>query len=145
MTRRLIFRHVLAWLVVSGIAAFPAVADETPVVTISKVDCDRLVKHQPAPDVAYQPGVDVNGNAVAPADLNGGIQIAVPETIRIPIEVDLFDRFGIPANPDQYEADAKVGEVIYQNGRAYFNGQPLQDEAAADLAELCQKVMRENQ
>lgn len=145
MTRRLIIRHVFASLIVSGMAVFPAAADDTPVVTISKIDCGRLVKHQPAPDVAYQPGVDVNGNPVAPADLDGGIQIAVPETIFIPITVDLFDRFGIPANPNLYEAEAYVGEVTYRNGRAHFNGQPLQDEAAAELAELCQKVMRESE
>ena len=136
MTRRPI---LLAWLI---IAASPAAAHDTPEVTISKADCDRLVVHQPAPDVAYQPGVDVNGRPVAPADLNGGIQIAVPETLRIPIEIDLFNRFGIPASPDLYEADAQVGEVIYRNGRAYFNGQPLQDDTAAEFAALCQKVMR---
>ncbi len=139
MTRRPI---LLAWLI---IAASPAVAHNPPVVTISRADCDRLVVHQPSPDVAYQPGVDVNGRPVAPADLNGGIQIAVPETIRIPIEVDLFNRFGIPADPNQYEAEAQVGEVIYRDGRAYFNGQPLQDDTAAELAALCQKVMRGNQ
>jgi len=146
MIRRPIFCHVLAWFIV-GVP--PAVAHDAPsaapIVTISKADCDRLAVHQPAPDVAYQAGVDVNGRPVAPADLNGGIRIAVPETIRIPIEVDLFDRFGIPANPNLYEADAQVGEVIYRNGRAYFNGQPLQDETAAELAALCQKVMREKQ
>ncbi len=134
--------NVLAWLV---IAASPAVALDAPIVTISKTDCDRLVAHRPAPDVAYQPGVDVNGRSVAPADLNGGIQIAVPETIRIPIEVDLFDRFGIPANSNQYEADAQVGEVVYRNGQAYFNDQPLQDETTAELAALCQKAMRDGQ
>ncbi len=142
MIRRPILCHVLAWL---AIAASPAVALDNPVVTISKTDCDRLVAHRPAPDVAYQPGVDVNGRSVAPADLNGGIQIAVPETIRIPIEVDLFNRFGIPANSNQYEADAQVGEVVYRNGRAYFNDQPLQDETAAELAALCQKAMRDGQ
>jgi len=144
MTRRSIHRHVLAWLLIFGAAAVPAAADEPLVVTISKADCDRLVKHEPAPDVAYRPGVDVNGRPVAPADLDGGVQIAVPETIYIPIEVDLFDRFGIPANPDLFAADAQVGEVAYRDGRAYFNGQPLQDEASAELADRCQKIMRDN-
>jgi len=136
---------VLASFMLSGMAASPVAAHDNPVVTISRADCDRLVAHQPAPDVAYQPGVDVNGRPVAPADLDGGIQIAVPETIRIPVEVDLFDRFGIPVNPDLFAADAQVGEVTYQDGRAYFNGQPLQDEAAAELSARCQKVMRDGQ
>ncbi len=141
----MILRHILACLLLIGAATSPAVAHDAPVVTISRADCDRLVEHKPAPDVAYQPGVDVNGRPVAPADLDGGIQITLPETIRIPIEVDLFDRFGIPANRDLFEADAEVGVVTYTDGRAYFNGQPLQDEAAAELSALCQKVMRESQ
>jgi hypothetical protein len=126
-----------------AILVLAAAADDQAVVTITKADCDRLVEHRPAPDVAYQPGVDVNGTPVAPADLNGGIQIAVPETIRIPITVDLFNRFGIPANPNSFEAEAEVGVVTYRDGRAYFNGQPLQDDAAAELSALCQKAARE--
>ena len=41
------------------------------------------MRHEPAPDVAYQPGVDVHGRAVAPADLNGGSQIELPDVIYI--------------------------------------------------------------
>ena len=121
----------------------PGAAQEGVVVEISKADCDRLVAHHPAADVAYQPGVDVNGGPVAPADVDDGTRVAVPETIRILITVDLFDRFGIPANPDSFEAEAQVGEVVYRDGRAYFNGQPLQDDAAAELSALCQTVVRE--
>lgn len=134
---------VLAGLL--GVVPMAVAAQDRVVVTISRADCDRLVEHHPAPDVAYQPGADVNGSPVAPADLDGGIQVAVPETIYIPIEVDLFDRFGIPANPALFEADAQVGEVTYRDGRATFNGQPLQDEAAAELSARCQMVIREGQ
>ncbi|HEX9791510.1 MAG TPA: hypothetical protein VGA60_12680 [Kiloniellales bacterium] len=136
--------HAMALAGLLAIFAMAAAAEDQVVVTISKADCDRLVEHRPAPDVAYQPGVDVNGQPVVPADLNGGIQIAVPETIRIPITVDLFNRFGIPANPDSFEAEAEVGVVTYRDGRATFNGQPLQDDAAAELSVLCQTAAREN-
>ena len=112
-------------------------------VVVTKADCSRLVKYVPAPDVTYRPGIDVNGDPVAPADLDGGVSIALPETFVIPIEVDLFDRFGIPADPTNYEGDLVVGEVIVDlDGRAYFNGQPLQDEEAAALAAKCQEVLR---
>lgn len=123
-------------------AAAPARAHEDEaVVTITRADCARLVEHVPAPDVTYQPGVDVYGREVAPADLEGGTPIRVPETLRIPIEIDLLDRFGIPANPALYEADVPVGEVVYRNGRLSFNGRPLQDEAAAELSRRCQKIL----
>ena len=125
------------------LAASPAAAHETATVTITRADCARLVEHVPGPDVAYQPGVDIYGREVAPADLGGAPRIELPETILIDIEVDLFERFGIPANPALYEADAEVGAVLYQDGRFTFNGQPLQDEAEAELAARCQRIVRE--
>ncbi len=117
--------------------------------TIARADCARLVEHVPTSDVVYRPGVDAYGRAVAPADLNGslngglngGARIPVPETLHIPIEIDLLDRFGIPVTPGLYESDIPIGEVIYRNGRLTFNGQPLQDEAAAELSRRCQKIM----
>ena len=124
------------------LAAAPARAhDEKAEVTITRADCARLVEHVPSPGVAYQPGVDAYGRAVAPADLNGGVGIQVPETLRIPIEIDLQERFGIPANPALYDADVPVGEVAYRDGRLTFEGQPLQDEAAAELTRRCQEII----
>ena len=37
-------------------------------VQISKKDCRWLVRHQPSADVAFQPGVGVNGRRLKPAD-----------------------------------------------------------------------------
>ncbi len=110
-------------------------------VTISRADCARLVDHVPAPGVAYQPGVDAYGREVAGAELNSGVEIQAPETLHIPIEIDLQERFGIPANPDLYDADVPLGEVVYRDGRLSFNGQPLQDEAAAELTRRCQDII----
>ncbi len=124
------------------LAAAPARAHEEPAaVIITRADCARLVEHVPAPDVAYRPGVDAYGREVAPAEFDGGTPIQVPETLRIPIEIDLFDRFGIPANPALYESDIPIGEVIYRDGRLTFEGRPLQDEAAAELSRRCQKIL----
>ena len=108
-------------------------------VAITRADCARLVAHVPAPDVAYRPGVDVYGREVAPADLGGAPRIELPETILIGIEIDLLARFGIPVS----HAGAEVGEVAYRDGRFTFNGQPLQDQAQAELAARCQEIVRE--
>ena len=114
---------------------------EPATITITRADCLRLVEHAPAPDVAYQPGVDVRGRPVAPADLGGGTMVVPPDTIEIDIEVDLVDRFGIPANPDLFDADAQIGTVVVEpDGRATFNGQPLQDEAQFELTRRCQEI-----
>ena len=124
------------------LAAAPVPAHEKKAeVTITRADCARLVEHIPAADVAYQPGVDAYGREVVSADLSGGTQIPVPETLHIPIEIDLLDRFGIPAHPDLYESDIPLGEVVYRNGRLSFNGQPLQNEATAELTKRCQQIV----
>jgi len=125
---------------------------EEPYVTISDADCQRMTRHIPSADVAYQPGIDAHGKAVAPADLGanepgGQPEIIMPRVVLIPIEVDLFDRFGIPADGTGFEADAFIGEVTVdlETGEAFFNGQPLQNEAEAELAVRCQRIIRSRQ
>jgi len=106
-------------------------------IAISRKDCDRLVNHEPAPDVTYQPGVDVHGRPVAPADLGGGQQIQLPDVIYIPIEVLVQDKFGIPANSVLYDATALVGVVSVRGNRVYFEDQELTDPEVAALEQAC--------
>lgn len=111
-------------------------------IRVTKADCRRLVKHAPAPDVAYQPGVDVHGDPVAPADLYDRPRIELPRTVTLPIEVELDRRFGLP-DDDSFEGDVRVGTVAVDldTGRATFNGQPLTAEAEAELRAKCQRVL----
>ena len=105
-----------------AVLAGPAMAQK---VTISGVDCRRLVQHQPAPGVAYQPGVDARGRKVAPADINAAPQIRVPETITFDAAADLR-RFGIPASSPLFQPNVHVGRVdVQQDGRVFFNGERL--------------------
>ncbi len=145
MMRRSIITYLVPalFLLAAALAAAPAAAHEKATVAITRADCARLVAHVPGPDVAYEPGVDVYGREVAPADLDGAPRIELPETILIDIEIDLLQRFGIPAGPALHDADAELGEVLYKDGRFTFNGQPLQDEAQAELAARCQEIVRE--
>ena len=106
-------------------------------IAISRKDCDRLVNHEPAPDVTYQPGVDVHGRPVAPADLGGGQQIQLPDVIYIPIEVLIQDKYGIPANSVLYDATALVGVVSVRGNRVYFEDQELTDPEVAALEQAC--------
>ena len=115
---------------------------ESQVVTLTKEDCRRLNVHVPDPGVAYRPGVDARGRPVAPADLGGTPALSLPETVTIEIEVDLQERFGIPADPGLFKGDAQLGTVtVDRDGRARFNGQPLQDEAQYELARRCQEIL----
>lgn len=60
-------------------------------VTVTREDCSRLVRHQPVADATYQPGVDVRGRKVAPADLDGGSPIVLPDTYSFEVEIQPID------------------------------------------------------
>lgn len=134
---------VLAGILAAG--AFPAGAQT---VTITPQTCAQLTHHTPRADVEYRPGEDVvNGKKVVPADLSGTPPIKVPENFDIAITVEVAHALGIPAFPDPahperdlYKPEANIGTVSYVDGRAYFNGQPIQNDAEAELSQLCQKV-----
>lgn len=111
-------------------------------VQLSEQDCGRLVRHVASDDVAYRPGVDVDGNAVAPADLDDRGSIPDPNVVVFPLTLDLASRLGIPpgGNAD-YLARPVIGVIaITRDGRASFNGIPLTSDAQHELAELCQRV-----
>jgi hypothetical protein len=110
--------------------------------TIRKDDCARLVQHFPAPDVAYAPGVDVRGRPVAPADLPGTGRIDVPDTITFDVAVDLR-RYGLPPFSPLFQPNVPLGQVtVERDGRAYFNGQPLQNADSDALARYCRQRLQ---
>lgn len=108
---------------------------------LSEADCRLLTRHVPAPDVAYQPGVDVRGRDVVPADLGGAQTIRVPETFTIDIDVFLADRLGIPADRKQFVPEANVAVVTVDGDRVYFNGQPLSNLKQQAIADACRKEL----
>jgi hypothetical protein len=124
-------------LIALALAAVGWTAAARAEVAISRQDCDRLVRHEPAPDVAYQPGVDVHGKPVVPADLGGGAPLELPDVIYIPIEVLLQDRFHIPANSVLFNATAEVGIAELRGDQVYYQGQLLSDPEEAALEAAC--------
>ena len=125
----------IALVLLAAVWAAPASAE----VAISRRDCQRLVRHEPAPDVPYQPGVDVHGRPVAPADLGGGSQIELPDVIYIPIEVLIQDRFHIPANSVLYKATAEVGVAELRGNQVYYQDQLLSDPETTALEAACRE------
>lgn len=113
-------------------------------VQITAEDCSQLVRHVAADDVTFRPGVDVDGEAVAPADLDGTVNIAVPDTIVFPLTLDLASRLGIPpgGNAD-YLARPVIGEIaVSTDGRVTFNGVPLTSDEQFELAQKCQRQIK---
>ena len=114
----------------------------SPTIIVTRAACKELVTHVPDGDVAYKPGVDVRGNAVAPADLNGGSNIlkSLPKEIEFPVTIDFFKYSGITV-PDGVSGEQNIGKITYRNGRVYFNDQPLGDDANnAELINACRKA-----
>lgn len=98
--------------------------------------CTYLVEYQPAQNVEYQPGVDVNGNAVVPADIQT-TQIAAPEVIEFNIAIDVAAYMGMIAQPG-IENFANIGRIQVKDNQLYFNGEPLKPDSEKALLALCQ-------
>jgi hypothetical protein len=145
-------RHAFLLALVLAIRATPVVADNvapppggvapTPNggLVISSQVCATLAGATPGvPSADYQPGVDVNGSAIAPADLPSAP--SSPSVDNFPIEIDqhLASRFNLPAGGS---AKAILGYVTLRGNQAYFNGQALNADQSAALAEACREAKR---
>jgi hypothetical protein len=142
-------RGALAMFVFGGFVMGTAHAET---VTVSAADCRTLVNARPSDDVAYKPGVDVHGKAVAPADLDGGYPaMGQLDEIDIPISVDLADRLGRArargagiGEPTEvarpllpYEGKVPVGTVTVKGNDVLWDGEALLPKDEAALAAAC--------
>jgi hypothetical protein len=112
-----------------------ALAQERPPVSVQpltaesmRADCLRLMQERQAMRPDYQPGVDVNGRPVVPADLpdQGGAQQGLPPNIVIALTRPLSAVApGAPAAVAN--SDVSVGQVAIDplTGRAALNGRAL--------------------
>lgn len=107
--------------------------------------CRALTKHTPDANVAYQPGTDVHGKAVAPADLPGQAQMQLPSKIDIPLTLNLAKVMHLNTNSYPYNqlgtgTEAQLGTLSVEGDKVTFNGQPLSDTQQDNLAVLCMKA-----
>lgn len=134
-------RLLAGWLVFAVVGA--AHAGDTLVV--GKEDCKRLLGHQPAPDVAFQPGIDVRGRKVAPADLPPASPLALPKEIAIDIGVDLAEKYGTGVKDDgtqRYSAATQtlgVVKIDTLSGRVTWNGKPLDGADIEAIRKACRQ------
>ncbi|MEQ9641800.1 MAG: hypothetical protein RIM84_17380 [Alphaproteobacteria bacterium] len=94
--------------------------------------CAWLVRHAPAADVAYKPGVDVHGRPVVPADLNAQPQILQGQRVQLDLALPVSQfRSGRARRVD--DADVLIGELEYDlaSGALWLDGRQL---IAADQA-----------
>ncbi len=90
--------------------------------------CNRTgVKYVPSADVEYKPGIDAKGNFIVAADLDATLG---PEMypLRIPIEVDIVERFDLDV-PLGIISDPEVaGIMVFEDGRVTYNGKEVSDK-----------------
>ena len=128
--------RALVMFAMTLVVAFAAAAEEAIVIT--EADCRLLVRHVPAADVAYEPGVDVRGNAVASADL-GAPEISLPEEISIDVTALVYELLKTAPPPGLRDTAIELGKVVFRDGRLTYNGQPLGDAADATLIAVCRE------
>lgn len=117
------------------LAPLPSAAESLDL-TITRQDCRFLQPYEAeiGQDPAYRPGVDVEGNPVAPADLDGGTRFRIPESFSFPLEVTPF--------PDSaFSSSAiRLGRVrVDSKGRAFWNGERLSERDRYLVAQECRK------
>ncbi len=136
------FYVLLAFILV--ILSSPALA--TP--TLDPNFCQALVKHVPDADVAYRPGVDVNGKPVVPADLPGSNDFQIQKPVTIPLTADLLSFLNLPTASFPFNTmgrtDIQLGTLTVDGDKVLYNGQPLTDEQQDNLAVLCMKTSASN-
>jgi hypothetical protein len=111
-------------------------------VVVDSAACRALTAHQPAPDVAYRPGVDATGRPVAPADLGGAPQPSpLAGSFVFDLNADL--RPYLPPGSALFQPQLSVGRVaIAPDGAVLFNGRPLNPADRAALAAACRRAPR---
>jgi hypothetical protein len=141
MTRYRLFVAALVPL----LAGLPAAAQQgsRPIAVAPSV-CDTIAHVNDVPGVAYASGVDVDGGAVAPADLPGGNSSLNQALASVPIKItiDLQQRFGIPANAKLFQGEAQIGYVTIRDGQAYLDGQKLNTTEESLLDAACREGRR---
>jgi hypothetical protein len=123
-----------------------AVSAQAAELRMDRSVCQLLSKHVPDADVAYQPGVDVQGRAVPPADLNPSpINKELERQVAIRLTNQTAKVFGIAQPTIQVnnqpvplaEGETEIGYITLQNGQPYLNGTRLTSDQQDELAVLC--------
>lgn len=137
-------------------AAKAANSETLPVtVALDARECRRLlaqrgtvVAHQPAPDVNYQPGRDVDsrGRPVAPADLPGSANpLPLDGMIDLPIRMPLSGLPGLPQVPSTVKEESRLRiaslQVDPMTGKLVFNGKPLEPQTEDAVAVACRDYL----
>ena len=132
-------------LVTGAVIAVTAPAWAQQNVIVSAQDCAWLARHVADADVAYQPGVDVQGRPVVSADLPGSPATARIATFEIPIELPVSQLLRPNTSRQLKDSDLVAGTLTIdsQSGRVFLDGQEISDLGNHAIAHECAKRARQ--
>jgi hypothetical protein len=134
-------------LLIASIASTPVLAQtqaatQSGTASISRDDCRRMVRYHPDADVAYKPGVDVHGKAVAPADLAKDDEAGAPQKITIDLHAQLGQVLGNSTPTLLGQSFVNTGQVSIDlnDGSVTLNGKKVDADAETAIAAACRKA-----
>ncbi|MEQ8441629.1 MAG: hypothetical protein RIM33_05480 [Alphaproteobacteria bacterium] len=113
---------------------------------MSRRDCERLIRRADVPGADYVPGVDVRGNAVHGADLEGTLTAAdlLPESIAFELSLNPLGYAGNDALEDVFSnSSTGFGMVEYNlaSGALTLDGRRLDDGTESEMLDLCRNAL----
>jgi hypothetical protein len=124
-------------LILCASAAFAAAPSK-----IDPVLCNTSKIHTLDPSSTYQPGVDVHGKPVTPADLPDPSNMVLPERMVIPLTLDLAKVLNLDTSAYPYSklgagTEVQLGKLEIYSTNVFFNGKPISEETWDKLAAAC--------
>lgn len=126
-----------------GFGALAQETDMTPEqVKISIEDCHRLLAENTKNDATYKPGVNVRGEAVAPADISPVMEIFAKQTIDINFGIDIAKKY-FPDPNDAVTVNALLATVSIDAGNKIIeiNGKPLDKGDSLIIKKACKMAV----
>ncbi|MBR1778449.1 MAG: hypothetical protein IJ752_07720 [Alphaproteobacteria bacterium] len=107
---------------------------------MSEQNCVRLL----AASAEYVPGISTTGQTVAPADLNDGPEVTLPDPDNMTLPVYVVLKRGFPF----WESDLEAGvlpaaQAEVKDGQVFVNGTLVSEDVHDTLKMACQKRLEE--
>ena len=109
---------------------------------MDRATCRALVRHHPDPGVTYQPGVDIKGRPVVPADLSPQRAFGPLLPEEVVLALPLYGFAPRIRSRGLGRSDVVVGRITLdpQSGDVLFHGRPLDDSQRQKVAVLCRRL-----
>ncbi len=117
------------------VIAHPVAADDIEsALSITKKECQKLMRLHAMSGADYVPGVDAHGRKVKSADLNDRPKMILPEEITFDLGIDLAEKYGLG---DGFYGKANLGKVKVKGRNVYWNGKKLGQNENDAVLDAC--------